>query len=77
MLWGGGIEKLCLYASNCFIGLFAFICILFTFINFYYYQTYQSNITSFIFALKDNDRQINRKKKSAFKKTKRIIYEAI
>lgn len=41
--------------SNIYILLFSFICIIFCFINFYYYQIYQSNITSFIFGLKDDE----------------------
>lgn len=41
--------------SSLYIGLFSFICIIFCFINFYYYQMYQSNITRFIFGLKDDE----------------------
>ena len=44
--------------SNLYIGLFALICIIFCFINFYYYQMFQSNITSFIFGLKDDETSV-------------------
>ncbi|TQR33696.1 sulfatase [Campylobacter sp. MIT 99-7217] len=49
------ITHFYLYASSFYIGLFAFLNILFCFINYYYFALYQNKIDIFIFGLKDDD----------------------
>lgn len=55
---GGGyslVIKIYTFASSFYLAIVSFLCLVFAFINFYYYQMYKNKIDIFIFGLKDDD----------------------
>ncbi|WP_416861275.1 hypothetical protein [Helicobacter ganmani] len=54
---GGFLKRIYSSLSNSFIAFLAFGFTLATFINFYYYEIYKTNIDIFIFGLKDDNTQ--------------------